>query len=125
MLTIILMFVGLPAIVADAHAYAHAGGPEADAGTRTVIPVTIAAAPANSAMVSFRMSSSTFWLKPCRSFSFGANSGRGSHSDKERRPTGAAFLPGTFRSAPGFHGVAGPELTRKISKMGAFAWNIA
>jgi hypothetical protein len=48
-LTIILMFVGLPAIVADA----HAGGPEADAGTRTVIPVTMAAAPANSAMVSF------------------------------------------------------------------------
>ena len=42
MLTIILMFVGLPAIVADAHA--HAGGPEADAGKRTVIPVTMAAA---------------------------------------------------------------------------------
>src|SRR6266436_7864161 len=38
------MFVGLPAIVADADAHAHAGGPEADAGTRTVIPVTIAAA---------------------------------------------------------------------------------
>jgi hypothetical protein len=51
--TVILMFGGLPAIVADAHAHAHAGGPEADAGTRTVIPVTMAAAPANSAMVSF------------------------------------------------------------------------
>ena len=44
MLTVILMFVGLPAIVADAHAHAHAGGPEADAGTRAVIPVTIATA---------------------------------------------------------------------------------
>jgi hypothetical protein len=38
------MFVGLPAIVADTHAHAHAAGPEADAGTRTVIPVTMAAA---------------------------------------------------------------------------------
>src|SRR6266403_4513512 len=36
--------VGLPAIVADAHANAHAGGPKADAGTRTLIPVTIVAA---------------------------------------------------------------------------------
>src|SRR3954469_14639630 len=33
----------LPAIVADADADTHAGGPEADAGARTVIPVPIAA----------------------------------------------------------------------------------
>jgi hypothetical protein len=66
------------------------------------------------------MSSSSFWLKPCSSFSFRANSGRRSHSDKERRPTRAAFLPGTFRSAPGFHGVAGPELNQENFQNGRF-----
>jgi hypothetical protein len=34
----------LPAIFADAHTDGHAGCPEADAGTRTIIPITIATA---------------------------------------------------------------------------------
>src|ERR1700676_4800249 len=34
----------LPTVVADANTNAHAGSPKSDAGTRTIIPVTIAAA---------------------------------------------------------------------------------
>src|SRR5258707_5951212 len=39
-----MLSASLPTIVADAHANAHAGCPDSDAGTRTVIPVTIGAA---------------------------------------------------------------------------------
>jgi hypothetical protein len=39
-----MLAIDLPAIAADTDAHAYAGRPEADAGTRTVIPITIAAA---------------------------------------------------------------------------------
>src|SRR5258708_39320540 len=39
-----MLSASLPTTVADAHANAHAGCPDSDAGTWTVIPVTIGAA---------------------------------------------------------------------------------